>query len=188
MAFDASFYYSLMPFLLAYRWVAGSILLAGFFIHWVIGAVKAQSDTRKGLSSLWDGVLVLIVFTLLYMPHPHPGNFIGGWDDDFLAESQYPETTFSLFILERLSFGLDNLMVSILSFDTGVRATSSLEAQDLPGAGIHVDAPNAGDVLYQFVIQRGEFVISYAKTLFAGSQESGEDGDNRFGANPLGAA
>lgn len=174
MNYDATFYYALTPLAIALRWYAGSVLVAGFVWHMMRGSwrgVEAQS-LRAAKSPFKDALLVFILYLFLYVPVPNPCQLVGWFEEDTDAavqDTQWGVTTVGIMLFERLSYGVDSLVVGVLSWDGTVRAVQAQapETVDGPGGSVQTvrEASNV-DILFNFITLRAQFVKKMALSFW----------------------
>jgi len=182
MNFEAVFYYALTPLACGFAPFAGSLAAAAVLWRWFRGSWAGVAQQPK---SAWpffkDAGLALFFFTLFYIPVPNPGRLIGFEDHDVdLQVTQTDETTVAIFMLERLSYGLDALMVQSLSWEASMAAILAQEE-----AYIEDDQPlriarppNSADAIYSFIVARAQFVKKYADLWWAQARLAEPEADN----------
>jgi len=194
MNYDATFYYTLTPLVIGLGWYAGAVLAASVVFHWIRGAWRgAAGNEAAALPHLKNAGLALLLFILFYVPVPNPGEVIGFRDDDVQIEkTEYGRTTVAIFLMERLSYGVDDLLRSVLAWDTTIKALESQSETSVSGAAATVRtsrAANSSDVIYSFIVLRAQFVTRYYRQLWRqpDAEEPPAEGgdDNKMGVFSL---
>ncbi len=172
MNFEAAFYHTLTPLACAFAPFAGSLAAAAVLWHWFRGSWAGVAGEPKTALPFWkDALLSLFFFTLFYVPVPNPGRLIGFEDRDVdLGLTPAGETTVAIFLLERISYGLDSLIVSALSWDVSVQAIRNQDERYIEDDARPIRvarAPNSADVVYSFIVLRAQFLRKYADLWWA---------------------
>jgi len=189
MNYDATFYYTLTPLVLGLAWYAGAVLSASVLFHWIRGAWSGVQGHQERAFSAWKSAgLALLLFILFYAPIPNLGEIIGFRDDDVQIEkTDYGRATIAVFLLERVSYGVDDLLRRVLSWDVTVAALEGQRETSVSGEAATVRTarpPNSSDIVYAFVVLRAQFITRYYRQLWrrpSAEPAEGEQEENRMG-------
>ncbi len=167
MNFEAVFYHALTPLACAFAPFAGSLAAAAVLWRWFRGSWAGVAQEPKAALPFWkDAAVSLLFFTLFYVPVPNPGALIGFEDRDVdLGLTPAGETTVAIFMLERVSYGLDSLIVSALGWDVSMQAILAQEEAYIEDDQRPIRVarrPNQADAVYAFIALRAQFLKKYA--------------------------
>lgn len=164
---DVVYYQTLTPLVLGYAPYAGALFTAAFVVHWVRGAYAGgvQGRFQDGFNWWKTAILSLLVFTVFYVPVPHPGRLIGLGNEVDLADTAFPQTTTAIFVMERLSYGFDQLSVDLIGWDVSLKGQDDLKLETaVSGTGkLPTEVAHAPEAVHNFIRVRGAFLQTLLK-------------------------
>ena len=178
---DVTYYLVLNYLIDRFYPIAGTLFAAAVFFHfmrWCWGLFQHRPN-RAWL----DAVLALALFILFYIRIPDPGAYLG-----MPSTRNFPESSPAIWLLERFSVGMDELIIPLLAEDATVQAsrlTDPIHVTGEAGTQTVVPPPAPIDLIHNFIIARAQFIWKFAEgslRIEPPTPPEGSDPDSPMGA------